>query len=129
MSLGQRFLISWVVDAVALALTAWIFSGVFGSTAAIILAALVFGLLSSFVKPALKVLTIPLAIVTLGIAWFFVAMFVLWLTSAIVGGFHVNGFWTLVGATVVVWAVGALADHWLFPKRRKWQGFARFVRV
>ena len=46
------------------------------------------------------------------------AMFVIWLTDAIVGGFRVNGFWTLVGATVVVWAVGAAADHWLFPRKR-----------
>jgi putative membrane protein len=129
MSLPQRFLVSWAIDAVALALTAWIFSGVFGSVAAIVVAALVFGLLSSFVKPALRVLTIPLALVTLGIAWFFVAMFVLWLTSAIVGGFHVDGFWTLVGATVVVWAVGAAVDRWLFPRRPKWQGWARFVRA
>jgi putative membrane protein len=130
MSLPQRFLVSWAIDAAALALTAWIFSGVFGSVAAIVVAALVFGLLSSFVKPALKLLTIPLALVTLGIAWFAVAMFILWLTSAIVGGFHINGFWTLVGATVVVWAVGAAADRWLFPKRRgKGESWTRFVRA
>jgi putative membrane protein len=129
MPLAQRFLISWAIDAVALALAAWIFSGVYGSVAAIVVAALVFGLLSSFVKPWLKLLTIPLALVTFGVAWFFVAMFTLWLTSAIVGGLHINGFWTLVGATVVVWAVGALASRWLFPKKRNGEGYARFVRA
>ena len=66
----------------------------------------------------LKFLTFPLALLTFGIAWFFVALFILWLTSAIVSGFHIDGFWTLVGATVVVWAVGAVADYFLFPKRR-----------
>jgi putative membrane protein len=75
-------------------------------------------LLSSFVKPVLKFLTFPLALLTFGIAWFFVAMFILWLTSAIVSGFHIDGFWTLVGATVVVWAVGAVASRWLFPPKR-----------
>ncbi|HLX33079.1 MAG TPA: phage holin family protein [Gaiellaceae bacterium] len=131
MPLAIRLLVSWAVDALALAATAWIFSGVSvgGSAGTLILAALVFGLLSSFVKPALKLVTIPLALVTFGIAWFAVAMFILWLTSAIVGGFVINGFWTLVGATVVVWAVGAAADHWLFPKRVKWQRMARFVRA
>lgn len=131
MSLTQRLLLSWAIDAVALALTAWIFSGVYGSALAIVVAALVFGLLTSFVKPALKVLTIPLALVTLGVAWFFVAMFILWLTSAIVGGFHIHGFWTLVGATVVVWAVGAAASRWLFPRSRGRDhgGWARFVRA
>ena len=130
MPLAGRLLAAWAVDALALALAAWIFSGVYGSVAAVVGAALVFGLLSSFLKPALKLLTLPLAIVTLGVAWFAVAMFVLWLSSAIVSGFHIRGFWTLVGATVVVWAVGSLVDHWLFP-RKKQDGDrrARFVRA
>ena len=117
MHLWQKILLGWVIDSLALAAAAWIFSGVFGSAAAVIGAALVYGLLSSFVKPALKFLTFPLALVTLGIAWFFVAMFILWLTSVIVGGFHIEGFWTLVGATVIVWAVGAAASRWLFPRK------------
>ena len=115
--LAQRIAISWAIDALALAAAAWIFSGVYGSAAAVVGAALVFGLLSSFVKPVLKFATFLLAILTLGIAWFFVAMFILWLTSVIVGGFHIEGFWTLVGATVVVWAVGAAASRWLFPQK------------
>jgi putative membrane protein len=117
MSFWQKILIGWIIDSLALAIAAWIFSGVYGSAAAVIGAALVFGLLSAFVKPALKFLTFPLALVTLGVAWFFVAMFILWLTSLIVGGFHVEGFWTLVGATVVVWVVGAVASRWLFPRK------------
>jgi putative membrane protein len=115
-----RLLVAWAVDAAALAVAAWIFSGVSvgGSAGTLIFAALVYGLLAAIVKPVLKLLTLPLAILTLGIAWFFVAMFILWLTDVIVSGMHINGFWTLAGATVVVWAVGALADWWLDPKRR-----------
>jgi putative membrane protein len=114
-----RVIVAWAVDAAALAVAAWIFSGISvgGSAGTLILAALVYGILATFVKPVLKLLTFPLMLLTLGVAWFFVAMFVLWLTDAIVGGFHIDGFWTLVGGTVVVWAVGAVADHWLFPKR------------
>src|SRR5262249_24801056 len=113
-----RILIAWGIDAAALAVGAWIFSGITvgGSAGTLILAALVYGILATFVKPVLKLLTLPLMIVTLGIAWFFVAMFILWLTDVIVSGFQINGFWTLVGGTIVVWAVGAIADHFLFPK-------------
>ncbi len=116
-----RLLIGWAVDALALAAAAWIFSGVSvgGSFWTLVVAALVYGVLATFVKPVLKLATFPLALVTLGVAWFAVAMFVLWLTDAVVGGLHINGFWTLVGATVVVWAVGAAADHILFPRKRK----------
>ena len=115
-----RILVAWAIDAAALAIAAWIFSGISvgGSAGTLILAALVYGILATVVKPILKLLTLPLAILTLGIAWFFVAMFILWLTTVIVGGFHIEGFWTLVGATVVVWAVGAIAARWLFPRKR-----------
>ena len=122
-----RLVVGWAVDAAALAVAAWIFSGISvgGSAGTLILAALVFGLLATFVKPVLKLMTLPLALLTLGVAWFFVAMFILWLTDAIVGGFRIDGFWTLVGGTVVVWAVGAAADHWLFPKRGPLQRLMR----
>jgi putative membrane protein len=115
-----RILLNWLVDAAALALAAWIFSGISvgGDAGTLILAALVYGILATFVKPLLKLLTLPLAILTLGIAWFFVAMFILWLTDVIVSGLHIDGFWDLAGGTVVVWAVGVVADFWLFPKRR-----------
>ena len=111
-----RILIAWAVDAAALAVAAWIFSGITvgGSAGTLILAALVYGILATVVKPILKLLTLPLAILTLGIAWFFVAMFILWLTDLIVSGLHINGFWTLVGGTIVVWLVGAIADRLLF---------------
>jgi putative membrane protein len=116
----MRLLVAWAVDAAALAIAAWIFTGISvgGSFGTLIFAALIYGILATFVKPVLKLLTLPLAIVTLGIAWFFVAMFILWLTDEIVSGMHINGFWDLVGGTVVVWAVGAVADFWLFQKRR-----------
>ena len=118
MSFPLRILVAWAIDAASLAIAAWIFSGITvgGSAGTLILAALVYGILATFVKPVLKLITFPLAILTLGIAWFFVAMFILWLTDVIVSGLTINGFWTLVGGTIVVWAVGAIADHYLFPQ-------------
>ena len=127
MPLLLRILVAWGIDAAALAVAAWIFSGISvgGDAGTLILAALVYGILATFVKPVLKLLTLPLAILTLGIAWFFVAMFILWLTDVIVSGLHIGGFWTLVGGTFVVWAVGAVADHWLFPKEGPLKGLMR----
>ena len=120
MSFPLRILVAWAIDAASLAIAAWIFSGITvgGSAGTLILAALVYGILATFVKPVLKLITFPLAILTLGIAWFFVAMFILWLTDVIVSGMHINGFWDLAGGTIIVWAVGVVADFWLFPKQR-----------
>ena len=76
----------------------------------VILSALVLTLLNWYVKPVVKLLALPLVLLTLGLALFFVSMFILWLTSAVVCGFDINGFWPLVKATIIVWLVNVLVE-------------------
>jgi putative membrane protein len=113
-----RLAVSWAANAVVLAIVAAIFSGVtvHHSFWTLVFAAAVFGVLNTILKPVLKVLTFPLALATLGVAWFFVAMMMLWLTDAIVGRFDIHGFWTLVGATVIAWLVNLVLDRFLFHR-------------
>jgi putative membrane protein len=105
-------LVSWVTNAVVLGITAWILNGVSVNDSfwTLLWAALVFGLLNTILKPILKLVTFPLAIITLGIAWFFVAMLMLWLTDLIIGAFDVDGFWNYVWATIIVWLVNVVID-------------------
>ena len=107
-----RLALSWVLNVAVLALVAWLLSGVTfnGSGWTLVIAAAIFGVLNTLLKPILKLLTFPLAIFTLGLAWFGVAMFMLWLTDAIVPDFDINGFWTLVWATIIVWAANLALD-------------------
>jgi putative membrane protein len=92
-------------------------------TGALLAAAAVFGVLNTILKPLLRLLTLPLAILTLGLAWFFVSMLMLVITQAIVGGFDIHGFWTLVAATLIVWAVNLVLDltpgPWQVTGRRR----------
>jgi putative membrane protein len=83
----------------------------------VILAALVLTLLNWYVKPVIKLLALPLVIVTLGIALFFISMLMLWLTSALVSGFQIDGFWPLVGATIIVWIVNMVVEAIFDPDR------------
>jgi putative membrane protein len=105
-------LVSWAANAIVLGLTGWLLSGVtfHGSTWTVILAAAVFGVLNTVLKPILKLVTLPLAIVTLGIAWLFVSMFTLWLTVLIVSKFDIHGFWNYVWATILIWALNMVVD-------------------
>lgn len=105
-------LVSWAANAVVLGLTAWILPGVDanGSAWTVVWAALVFGALNTVLKPVLKVVTFPVALITLGIAWFFVAMLMLFLTDAIVPSFDIEGFWTFVLATIIVWVLDRVVD-------------------
>jgi putative membrane protein len=105
-------LVSWALNAVVLGLVGWLLSGVsFGGSAwTVIWAALVFGILNTILKPILKLLTAPLALITLGLAWFFVSMFMLWLTTLIISGFSIHGFWNYVWATALVWVFNTIFD-------------------
>jgi putative membrane protein len=107
-----RLALSWALNAVVLALVAWLLGGVTfsGSGWSLVIAAAVFGVLNTLLKPILKLLTFPLAIFTLGLAWFGVAMFMLWLTDVLVPKFDISGFWTLVWATIIVWAANLILD-------------------
>jgi putative membrane protein len=73
----------------------------------LLLAALVLTIANWLVKPVLTVLALPVIILTLGLALFFVSLAMLLLTSWLVDGFRVEGFWTAVAATIIVWAVNA----------------------
>ncbi len=74
-----------------------------------LLAGLVLALINAVVRPVLKLITLPLTLLTLGLFLFVLNAFCLWLTSAVVPGFDVNGFRAaFLGAlliTVVSWAL------------------------
>ena len=110
-----RLALSWLVNIAVLALVTWMFSSITygGSAGTLVIAGAVFGILNTILKPILKFLTFPLAIFTLGLAWFGVAMLMLWLTGVIVPSFDVHGFWTYVGATVVIWLANLALDLFL----------------
>ena len=115
--LFARLAISWLTNALVLAKVTVDDAG------SLLFAAAVFGVLNTVVKPILRLVTLPLAILTLGVAWFFVSLLMLLITDGIVGGFDINGFWTFVAATVIVWAVNVLLDltpgPWQITGRRR----------
>jgi putative membrane protein len=106
-----RLGISWLTNAVILAIVAGLLADVtVRNVGSLLAAAAVFGVLNTILKPLLRFITLPLAILTFGIAWFFVSMLMLVITKGIVGGFHIDGFWTLVVATLIVWVVNLVLD-------------------
>jgi putative membrane protein len=123
-SLPIRLAISWGTNALVLGVLAAVLGGVHVTSAgALLLAAAVFGVLNTALKPLLRLLTLPLALLTFGIAWFFVSLLMIVLTEAIVPGFKVNGFTALMEATVTVWIVNVVLDllpgPWQLSGRRR----------
>jgi|SRR6476646_8046785 putative membrane protein len=120
------FILAWVANIVALAVADWIFSGVsINGWAAFLIGGAVLGIANTIVKPILTLLTLPLVIVTLGLFLFVINVAMLALAEWIAPDFSIDGFWTYIGATIVVWFVNYVL-HGLFGLRQgsKSPGFA-----
>jgi putative membrane protein len=98
-----RFLLQWLVVAVALFVTAYILPGVsVTSWAALAIAALVLGFVNAVVRPVLTLLTLPITVVTLGLFYLVVNGLAFALAAWVVPGFTVSGFgWAVLGALLV----------------------------
>lgn len=124
-----RIVLRLLTTALGLAAAAWLLEGVSfpggareGAAAIqddlvpLLLVAAILGLVTSVVKPILKVLSIPLIILTLGLFLLVINAAMLLLTGALADAldieFRVDGFWTAVGAsiiiTIVTWVVDGL---------------------
>lgn len=109
----MRFLIRIVLNAAAIMLASTFIPGIrVAGLGAALAAGLVFGIVNAVVRPILVVLTFPITLLTLGLFILVVNALCFWLTSALVPGFDVAGFWpAFVGAlvtSIVGWIVSVL---------------------
>jgi putative membrane protein len=99
-------LLGWGVNIVALLVIDEIFDSIqIGRWGSILLGAAVLGLANAFVKPVLAILTLPVILLTLGLGYFAINVLMLALAEWIAPDFKIDGFWTYVWATIVVWLV------------------------
>ncbi|MBZ5647744.1 MAG: phage holin family protein [Acidobacteriia bacterium] len=112
-----RLIVHWLLSALALVIVAHIVPGFYVSgIKAALIAALVIGFINATLGAFLKLITLPLTIVTLGIFWFVINALMLMLASRLVSGFEVRGFLAaFVGAVVL--ALVNMVLRALVPKR------------
>ena len=107
-------LVGWGVNIVALLVVDAIFDGVeIGRWGSVLIGAAVLGIGNAIIKPVLAILTLPLIIITLGLSYFAINIAMLALAEWIAPRFIIDGFWTYVGATIVVWLVNWILNHLL----------------
>lgn len=96
-------LVTWVANSLAIYAVAYLMGGVeLASLREAFLVGAVLSIINALVKPVLVVLTLPLTVLTLGLFYFVVSAFCLWLTSELVPGFQVHGFWTTLFAAILI---------------------------
>ena len=90
----RGLVVRWIVSAIALYMTSSVVRGIeVRSLGALLLAAVMIGVINAFVRPIVLLLTLPLSVITLGLFVLVVNAMMLVLASAFVPGFEVHGFW------------------------------------
>lgn len=105
------FLLRAAISALALWVADELFEGMrFESASQLIVAAIVLGIVNGLVRPVAFLLTFPITVLTLGLFLLVLNAAMLGLVALIVPGFHLTGFWTAVGAALVVSLVSWFAS-------------------
>ncbi len=113
MFLLVRIVVLIGTNVLALIVVDWMFDGVtIDGWWPLIIGATVLGFANAILKPILAILTLPLIIVTFGLAYFAINVLMLALAEWIAPDFSIDGFWTYVGATIVIWLVNVVVG-WL----------------
>lgn len=100
---ATRILYGWAVNMLGIYLAGLLhllnYNGKFITLA---LAALAFGIINVLIRPVITVLSLPAILMTMGLFIFVVNALMLWFTSIVVPSFELFGFWSTVGAAVVI---------------------------
>jgi putative membrane protein len=101
--------ITWVANSLAIYAVAYLMRGVeVASFRDALLAGALLSIVNALVKPIVVILTLPLTVLTLGLFYFVVTAFCLWLTSQISPGFMVTGFFTTIVASILIGILSAV---------------------
>ena len=114
----MKLLTRLVTTTLAVLVTAYLLPGVSIDNAWIgIAVAIVLSLLNVLLKPLLIILTLPITVVTLGLFLLVINAGIILITSKIVDGFHVNGFWWALLFSLILSLVSAALNSLAEPEK------------
>ena len=100
----MRLLLNWLLSAISLLIVARVVPGFYvqGFRAALI-AALVIGLVNATLGLLLKLITLPLTLLTLGLFWWVInALMLMFVSTLLSPDFVVRGFWPAFWGAIVL---------------------------
>jgi putative membrane protein len=108
----RHFVIRWGVITIAVMVASALVPGIrYDSTASLIGAALLLGILNAFIRPILLILSAPLILLTLGLFILVINALMLRIVPSIIIGFHVesfgSAFWGALIISVISWLLSA----------------------
>jgi len=121
----DSFIIRLVINALAIAATAWLLPGITvggNPTMTIILVALIFGIVNAVIKPIFSFVTCGLYVLTLGLFTFIANAVMLWVTQYVAAWFglqfRIDNFWTAILGALIISVVSFILSM-MFGKEKR----------
>lgn len=111
----MHLLAKWLIAATSIVLAAYFVPGIHVvSFYSALAAAFILGILSITIKPIVKLITLPLTMLTLGLFSLVINALFFWFVGNIVKGFYVNGFTAAFIGALIVSIVNFISDKLMF---------------
>lgn len=128
----MKFIVKLLVSTFAVLITAYFLSGVtignnqfyvgdseeLNHFTTALMVAIVLAFLNTIVKPILTLLSLPITFFTLGLFLLVINAFIILFANKLVDGFSVNGFWTALWFSLILWLVNSILDS-VFGNKEK----------
>ena len=99
----MSLIVSWLISAASLVIVAKLIPGIeIRGLGSALIAPIVIGLANATIGFILKILTLPLTVLTLGLFWLVINALMLQLAAALVPGFYVSGFWSAFFGAIIL---------------------------
>ncbi len=120
----KNIIIKWIVLTVAIIITSYLSIGIkVDSLSTAFFAAAVLGILNVFLRPIALILTLPFNIISFGLFTFVINAFMLVITSKLINGFYVKGFFAaIIGSlfiSFVSWLISLFTGENILIKTKK----------
>ena len=114
-----NLILVWLFNAICLLAVTFVVPGVqVQNFTTALFAAIVLGLINTFIKPVLSLLTLPITLITLGLFSFVLNALMFGLAAYFLAGFSVAGFWSALFGALVFGLLSWVANSLLLGKQR-----------
>jgi len=110
-----KFLIRLAINAVALGLAVYLVQGLAftGDALGFVIVAIVFGLVNALIKPVVRLFTLPITVVTLGLFSLVINAFMLLLTGWLTEPLEVSGFFPALWGGIIISIVSTVLNRFV----------------
>src|SRR3954464_2765129 len=115
----KQLLASWLILAIAVAVTAWLLPGVdlHGGVFAVLWISFLFGLVNPHLGTVLRILTLPLILLTFGLFALLVNTLIIAITAGLSSDLDIDSFWAAFWAAILISIISTVLTY-LFRRDR-----------